>query len=138
MDFTVHAFASLVALFIFVLLCFQLGLTPIQTQLTRRQKSLQYAESEDSHPKLAFGKHRCKPQWIIDWVIYTKAYGKHKGCRTIANEFNLAYASRGLSVSKSFVHKALREHAYAVADLRRKWRNKLPPLTCVTRCGRWT
>jgi putative transposase len=81
---------------------------------------------EPMPPKLAFGKHRAKPEWVTQWVIQAKAYNPKKGCRTIANDFNLAYAYKRFSISKSFVHKALLEHAYAVGDLRLKWRSRLP------------
>lgn len=49
------------------------------------------------------------------------------GCRTIALMFNRIFAQkRGVSVGKTFVYKVLCDHAAEIAQLRDRWKHRIP------------
>ncbi len=74
---------------------------------------------------------RRKPVWVKHEIVRLKAHLPSSGCRKIRDAFNRAYASQGMRVGKTFVATVLREHHYEIAQLRLKWKNKVPtPLPC--------
>src|SRR5438105_127122 len=79
---------------------------------------------------------RCnrKPEWVLRQLILLKAHLPNAGCRTLALTFNRVFAHREVSVSKSFVHKALREQAYAVWLARKAIRSAKPPAVAINHC----
>ena len=85
----------------------------------------------ESNPPLPFGRRRCKPAFVLQWLIQAKAYSPHKGCRALALEFNRAYAAGqgnrpGVTISKSYVYTTLLKHQYAVTERRRTLKTQQP------------
>jgi putative transposase len=66
--------------------------------------------------------------------VLLKAHVPDAGCRTLALTFNRVFAHREVSVSKSFVHRTLREQAYAVWLARRAIRNATPKAVQINHC----
>ncbi len=72
-----------------------------------------------------------KPDWVRKELIRLKAHLPDFGCRKLADLFNSLHASRGITVSKSFVYELLKLHGYEVRQLRKLWKNQIPdPLPC--------
>lgn len=77
---------------------------------------------------IAFGVR--KPPWVTREVIRLKALMAHDGCRKIADTFNRLYAhDRKMTIGKTFVADVLREHHYAILDLRRTIKHRVPSPT---------
>lgn len=75
-----------------------------------------------------------KPEWAVRHLVLLKAHLPHAGCRLIAVTFNRVFAHRGVSVSKSFVHRVLREQALAVAQARKAIRQAVPRPVALNHC----
>ena len=75
-----------------------------------------------------------KPEWVNRQLVLLKAHLPDAGCRTIALTFNRVFAHREISVSKSYVHRALREQAHAVWLARRAMRNTRPRDCPINHC----
>jgi transposase InsO family protein len=70
---------------------------------------------------------RRKPAWVVRELIRLAALTS-LSCRKLCALFNrLHAASRGTTVSKSFVAKVLQAHRYEIEDLRVKWKRRVPP-----------
>ena len=67
-----------------------------------------------------------KPAWVKEKVVYLKVHLPHEGCRKVAVHFNNIYADSGISVSKSYVYRVLRDHGYEILQMRKEMRNRLP------------
>lgn len=73
-------------------------------------------------------KSRHKPAWVIHEIIRLKALIPDKGCRKIADIFNLRYAvSHKITVGRTFVSETLRRHRYEIEVMRRKIKHRVPP-----------
>ena len=66
---------------------------------------------------------RKKPAWVLRQLVLLKAHLPDAGCRLLAITFNRVFAHRDVSISKSFVHRALRDQAYAVMQARKAIRS---------------
>ncbi len=61
-----------------------------------------------------------KPAWVIGRLVRLKALMPDAGCRSLADVFNRPFAAtRGVSVSKSFVAYTLRGRRYEIEQARR-------------------
>lgn len=69
---------------------------------------------------------QAKPAWVTREIIRLKALMPNAGCRTLANIFNRRFASRKMTVGKSFVADAIRRHRYEIEILRRKIKHLVP------------
>jgi putative transposase len=67
-------------------------------------------------------------------LVLLKAHLPNAGCRTVALTFNRVFAHREISVSKSFVHQALRTHAHAVWLARKAIRAAKPCAVAINHC----
>jgi len=67
-----------------------------------------------------------KPLWVKDKVMYLKMHQAKYGCRKIAIDFNKQYAHKNISVSKSYVHRVLKDNSYEILKQRKEMRNKVP------------
>lgn len=76
------------------------------------------------HQPERHGRTRRKPEWVRRSIIRLAALMPHAGCRTLALVFNRQHADRSMSVSKTWVAGVLREHAYEIAEERRKIRRR--------------
>jgi putative transposase len=70
-------------------------------------------------------KLQTKPAWVVTEVLRLIAIMRGKGCRTIAANFNAAFAGQGVSVSKSYVANLRKKSRYQIIQLRRELRK--PP-----------
>lgn len=67
------------------------------------------------------GKHpMTKPDWVKSAVLQLANNLPNTGCRTLANSFNLAHASSGHSISKTWVYVLVKARACALALARMK------------------
>ena len=72
-------------------------------------------------------RNRAKPEWVKQEILRLKALMPNGGCRTIADCFNRRFGfSRKMTVGKSFVSDAIREHLYEVQVLRKQIKNAKP------------
>ena len=67
-------------------------------------------------------------------LVLLKAHLPDAGCRTIALTFNRIFAHHEISVSKSYVHRALREQAHAAWQARRAMRSAKPRDCSINHC----
>lgn len=67
-----------------------------------------------------------KPKWVEKEVLRLKALMPDAGCRTIAAIFNRLNTKRGMTVSKSWVAKVLKENAEQIVKIRREIRKRKP------------
>jgi putative transposase len=66
-----------------------------------------------------------KPPWVHEEIVWLAARDSQAGCRRLADIFNRRHAvSGGMTVGKSFVANALRQHACEVMRLRRDLRKR--------------
>ena len=79
-------------------------------------------------------RRRKKPAWALRQLVLLKAHLPDAGCRTLALTFNRVFAHRNVSISKSFVHRALREQAYAVMQARKAIRAARPRPVALNHC----
>lgn len=79
-------------------------------------------------------RRRKKPEWVLRHLVLLKAHLPDAGCRTLALTFNRVFAYREVSVSKSFVHRTLREQAHAVWLARRAIRHVRPRAVPINHC----
>lgn len=82
----------------------------------------------------AFHRARRKPAWVLRQLILLKAHMPQAGCRLLAITFNRVFAHHEVSLSKSFVHRALRDQAYAVMQARKAIRLARPRAVAVNAC----
>jgi putative transposase len=104
--------------------------------LRRRRRSEQSQPHAKNHPK---------PGWVKAEVLRLLALMSEAGVRTIANTFNAKFASRGESVSKTYVAQLKKKHRYEWMRLRKEFRKPPKPqrpnqtwaldFTDVTICG---
>lgn len=85
-------------------------------------------------PALGSRRDNKKPEWVVRQLVLLKAHLPGAGCRTLAFTFNRVFAHREVSVSKSFVHRTLREQAHAVWRARRAIRNARPKAVPLNHC----
>jgi len=85
-------------------------------------------------PAAALARASTKPAWVVRQLILLKAHMPDAGCRTLALTFNRVFAHEQVSVSKSYVHRALREHAYAVWLARKAIRSAKPHAVPTNHC----
>jgi len=71
-------------------------------------------------------RRRQKPDWVRREIVRLKVHLPEYGCRKIAYAFNRAFASRGTTVSKTFVSEVMRQYHYEIADLRRRCKDRIP------------
>lgn len=86
-----------------------------------------------ANPKSKVSSQR-KPEWVNRQLVLLKAHLPDAGCRTIALTFNRVFAHHEISVSKSYVHRALREQAHAVWQARRAMRSAQPRDCSINHC----
>lgn len=68
-----------------------------------------------------------KPDWVIEEVVRLKAHMAEAGCRRIADTFNRLHAKRhAMTVSKTWVAHAVRQHRLAIEERRRDWKRRVP------------
>ena len=85
-------------------------------------------------PAATYIKSNRKPEWAIRQLVLLKAHLPDAGCRMLAITFNRVFAHREVTVSKSFVHRVLREHAHAVWLARKAIRAGKPKPTAINHC----
>ena len=61
-----------------------------------------------------------KPEWVRQEIIKLKAQGPDLGCRHIAMIFNRRYATKGMTVGKTFVSNVIHKHHYDIQVIRQK------------------
>ena len=70
---------------------------------------------------------RAKPEWIKHEVLRLKALMPHTGCRKIADIFNRRFEeARKMTVGKTYVSNAIRQHYHEILVLRRQIKNAKP------------
>ena len=79
-------------------------------------------------------RSRKKPAWVLRQLVLLKAHLPAAGCRSLALTFNRVFAHRDVSISKSFVHRALREQAYAIMQARKAIRSTRPRPVALNQC----
>lgn len=67
-------------------------------------------------------------------LVLLKAHLPDAGCRALALTFNRVFAHREITVSKSFVHRVLREQACAAWLARKAIRAATPRTVTVNHC----
>ena len=68
-----------------------------------------------------------KPDWAIREIIRLSAMRPNDGGQKIADEFNRLYGeSKGLTVGKIWVCEQRRKHRYAILQLRKKLKHRIP------------
>ena len=114
---------AIVALTGFVL---TLALSALLWWLKQRRSSLPLAHSAHFarriEPARAGCRARRKPAWVLRQLVLLQAHLPNAGCRLIALTFNRVFAHREVTVSKSNVHRGLRQNAHAVAEARKERR----------------
>ncbi|MDZ4282435.1 MAG: integrase core domain-containing protein [Hydrogenophaga sp.] len=75
-----------------------------------------------------------KPAWVLRQLVLLQAHLPHAGCRLIALTFNRVFAHREVTVSKSYVHRVLRQNAHAVAEARKAIRQATPRPVALNHC----
>lgn len=77
----------------------------------------------DEAPRF-YRTHR-KPDWVPQEIIRLKAMRPEWSCRYISQVFNRMYAARrNMTVGKTYVSEAIKCHAYEIADVRRRVRQR--------------
>lgn len=77
---------------------------------------------------------RHKPAWVLRQLVLLQAHLPQAGCRLIALTFNRVFAHREVTVSKSYVHRVLRQHVLAVAEARKAIRRASPKPAAINHC----
>lgn len=85
-------------------------------------------------PARAGCRARRKPAWVLRQLVLLQAHLPNAGCRLIALTFNRVFAHREVSVSKSYVHRVLRQNAHAVAEARKAIRGASPKPLAINHC----
>lgn len=68
-----------------------------------------------------------KPEWVRNEVIRLKALMPESGCRTLAQTFNRRFAhTKRMTVGKTFVSQAIRNHHYEIQVVRKKIKHAKP------------
>jgi putative transposase len=70
--------------------------------------------------------HPPKPAWVEKETLRLKALMLEAGCRTIAAVFCRLHMKRGMTVSKSWVARVLKENCGKVEEIRREMRKRRP------------
>jgi len=65
-----------------------------------------------------------KPQWVGPKVTHLKVLMPNAGCRQIADTFNRLYASKQVTIGKTFVAKWIKSHAVAILRARASMKNR--------------
>lgn len=71
-------------------------------------------------------RSRRKPEWVIPALIHLKAVMPQAGCRQLADTFNRLHAEHRVSVGKTYVSDIVRRHRYAITQLRRRLKHRIP------------
>lgn len=87
-----------------------------------------------TEPARAGRRARRKPAWVLLQLVLLQAHLPQAGCRLIALTFNRVFAHREVTVSKSYVHRVLRQNALAVAVARKAIRKAVPQPVALNHC----
>lgn len=94
-----------------------------QSAYRRRPKGV--AEASSTSTRRGWSS-KPKPLWVRQEVLRLKALMPDHGCRKIASTFRYPHASRGETISKSFVARLVRQEAEAVLRLRGDLKIRVP------------
>ncbi len=100
-----------------------LSWTSKRRPLPYRARKIQQIANSSSRRRYRRGK----PNWVRREIIRLKAHLPEHGCRKVRDAFNRIHAARGMRISHDTVAKIIRTHRYDIAQLRKKWKNNLPP-----------